>query len=79
MPRPGAAEAFPFADAMAFGLGVLRLSPTDFWAMTIPELVAAVRGLRGRLGLGEPLPRRALARLIARFPDHPDQSSEENA
>ena len=32
---------------MAFGLGVLRLAPPQFWAMTPRELDAALRGLFG--------------------------------
>jgi uncharacterized phage protein (TIGR02216 family) len=54
---------------MAAGLGLLRLSPADFWAMTPRELDAALRGLIGPLGDGGPLPRAALARLMARYPD----------
>ena len=34
-------KAFPWENAMKFGLGVLKLSPTDFWAMTPRELQAA--------------------------------------
>ena len=35
---------------MAMGLGVLRLAPTAFWAMTPRELQAACEGLFGRSG-----------------------------
>ena len=54
---------------MAFGLGVLRLPPAQFWAMTPRELDAA---LRGRLGpsAGSAVPTRSgLAALMRRFPD----------
>ncbi|MGC4025157.1 MAG: phage tail assembly chaperone [Mesorhizobium sp.] len=37
----GPARPFPWADAMAFGLGLLRLSPADFWSMTPRELERA--------------------------------------
>jgi len=37
----GRARPFPWADAMAFGLGLLRLSPTEFWLMTPRELERA--------------------------------------
>jgi len=51
---------------MHAGLGLLRLSPRDFWAMTPREFMAAT-GL-GSSGSGAP--RRAdLACLMARFPD----------
>lgn len=53
---------------MAFGLGILRLAPRDFWAMTPRELAAAARALRPRAG-GE-APRRAdLEALMRLFPD----------
>lgn len=50
---------------MAAGLGVLRLSPRDFWTMTPRELAAAIEGLNGGpaslpLGRGE---------LMQLFPD----------
>jgi len=51
----------------AFGLGVLRLAPDAFWAMTPRELAAAADGVAG------PAPARPgraeLAALMARFPD----------
>ena len=54
---------------MALGLGVLKLSPRDFWAMTPAELAAAARGLNGRAGGPAPLGRSEFERLMARFPD----------
>jgi uncharacterized phage protein (TIGR02216 family) len=54
---------------MAAGLGLLRLSPRDFWSMTPRELAAALRGLLGPSRPDEPLPRAALAQLMSRFPD----------
>ncbi|MBX9592489.1 MAG: phage tail assembly chaperone [Hyphomonadaceae bacterium] len=54
---------------MAAGLGLLRLRPADFWAMTPRELEAALRGLLGPLDHAAPLPRTALAHLMARYPD----------
>jgi uncharacterized phage protein (TIGR02216 family) len=56
---------------MALGLGVLRLSPTEFWAMTPRELAAALRGALGRLIPGPAIDRAGLARLMSRFPDEP--------
>tara|TARA_R110002074_G_scaffold393784_1_gene580647 strand:+ start:292 stop:480 length:189 start_codon:yes stop_codon:yes gene_type:complete len=35
---------FPWARAMELGLGHLRLAPVTFWAMTLPELAAALGG-----------------------------------
>ena len=53
---------------MAAGLGLLRLPPAQFWAMTPRELAAAL----GSIAAPEapsPLPRFALDELRARFPD----------
>jgi uncharacterized phage protein (TIGR02216 family) len=58
---------FPFARAMAFGLGVLRLAPHDFWSMTPRELHHAAEGVYGRR---LPAPARAtLDELMRAFPD----------
>lgn len=61
--------ALPWAETMAFGLGVLRLSPDAFWAMTFPELRAAARGHRGETGQTSPPTRAALSSLMRLFPD----------
>jgi uncharacterized phage protein (TIGR02216 family) len=60
-------RGFPWAAAMAFGLGVLRLPPEAFWAMTPRELVAAAAGVAGPGAEG--LGRAELAALMARYPD----------
>ncbi|QYO77950.1 rcc01693 family protein [Devosia salina] len=58
---------FPWSEAMRFGLGVLRLPPRDFWAMTPRELAAAWGAIMGdRAG---PLGRNELERLMETFPD----------
>ncbi len=54
---------------MAAGLGLLRMSPADFWAMTPRELSLALRGALG-LPLGAASPARAdFDALMQRFPD----------
>lgn len=65
------ASFIPWDDAMALGLGVLRLSPATFWAMTPRELRAAANGIYGR-HTGEPLNRAALDDLMTQFPDGND-------
>lgn len=55
---------------MQFGMGVLRLSPVDFWAMTPRELAAAM-GAWSRAA-AEPPERHAVDRLLADFPDTQD-------
>lgn len=58
---------FPWTEAMRFGLGVLRLPPRDFWAMTPRELAAAWGAVMGdRVG---PLGRTDLDKLMETFPD----------
>jgi uncharacterized phage protein (TIGR02216 family) len=54
---------------MAFGLGVLRLPPREFWAMTPRELRAAVVGALPQRGAMVPLPRCDLDALMRRYPD----------
>jgi uncharacterized phage protein (TIGR02216 family) len=54
---------FPWASLMYFGLGVLRLSPDQFWRSTLRELQAA------RGSLPSPLLRQNLNSLMQHFPD----------
>lgn len=52
---------------MRFGLGVLRLAPRDFWAMTPRELASAWGAVMGeRTG---PLGRQELGAMMEKFPD----------
>jgi uncharacterized phage protein (TIGR02216 family) len=59
--------AFAFRAAMAFGLGMLRLAPHEFWAMTPRELAAAAEGMLGRVA--DPMERAVLTELMDRYPD----------
>ncbi|MFK8252226.1 rcc01693 family protein [Ancylobacter terrae] len=63
----GPRSAFPWREAMAFGLGQLRLPPDAFWRMTPRELAAAMGAVLGPARA--PLDRASLAALMARFPD----------
>ncbi len=54
---------------MATGLGLLRLSPRDFWSMTPREFAAALRGINGIISTTAPPTRADLARLSALYPD----------
>jgi uncharacterized phage protein (TIGR02216 family) len=51
---------------MAFGLGVLRLSPDAFWELTLQELVAVTGAMPPALGAPT---RGRLGELMKRFPD----------
>ena len=56
---------FPWAAALHFGLGLLRLPPLQFWALSVTELLALGGGIR-------PLPvpdRSMLEALMRQFPD----------
>jgi uncharacterized phage protein (TIGR02216 family) len=55
---------------MAFGLGVLRLPPEQFWRMTPRELAAALDGASGR---GPALNRTDFNELMTRYPDGRDR------
>ncbi|MBB3996568.1 rcc01693 family protein [Aureimonas pseudogalii] len=65
--EPGGAAAFPWDEAMSVGIGLLRLSPRDFWRMTPRELAGAVKPLVARTA-GAPS-RGGLTDLMRRFPD----------
>ena len=57
-------EGFPWRRMMELGLGVLRLSPAEFWAAT-PREIAAAFPLHGRDVPG----RAVLDGLMQQFPD----------
>ena len=57
---------------MTAGLGVLRIEPSAFWAMTPRELAAALRSLPGMTPTAAPLARADLDALTQRFPDEPE-------
>jgi uncharacterized phage protein (TIGR02216 family) len=59
-------QPFPWKEAIGFGLGVLKLSPQEFWRMTPRELGLALRTASGR---SAPLDRAALKELMKRYPD----------
>lgn len=52
---------------MAFGFGVLRLSPAAFWSLTPRELAAAIEGRFGKPP--QAIARDALRALMTAFPD----------
>jgi uncharacterized phage protein (TIGR02216 family) len=58
-----AREKFPWARIMHLGLGVLRLSPNEFWNATPREIAAAFGGPPPQL------PRGLLEDLMKRYPD----------
>ena len=64
--KPPSGRQFPWADAMALGLGRLRLTPDVFWSLTPKELLLmAGGGARDHAAMG----RDALAYLLNRYPD----------
>lgn len=64
---------FPWKQAIGIGLGVLRLSPQQFWSMTPRELAYAIEAVAGR---SPPLDRAVLTQLMTRYPD--DLPSRQN-
>lgn len=60
---------FDWELMLRFGLGVLGLSPGEFWAMTPREFDAAVKGRLGRFADAAPMNRARLAELAAAYPD----------
>ncbi len=69
----GTPIAMPWDQLMTAGLGQLRLSPTEFWNMTVPELDAALTGAFGSSHVKMPA-RRDLSALMAMFPDLKERS-----
>jgi uncharacterized phage protein (TIGR02216 family) len=64
-------QAFPWDHAIGFGLGVLRLAPTDFWNMTPRELAFAFAPFQ----VSAHAPDRAvLDQLLTQFPDEEDRT-----
>ena len=59
-------QPFPWKQAIGFGLGVLKLSPDEFWRTTPRELAHAVEALRGH---GARLARLRFDELMKRYPD----------
>jgi uncharacterized phage protein (TIGR02216 family) len=62
-------EAFPWDDALAFGLSVLRWSPAEFWRATPRELIAAYEGMTGARR-APAAGRSDLRRMMEAFPDN---------
>jgi uncharacterized phage protein (TIGR02216 family) len=61
-------SGFPWAEAMRFGFGTLRLGSREFWGLTPRELAAAFEGTAGR-ARPRPPERATIDRLMAAFPD----------
>lgn len=68
----GEARQFPWDELIGLGLGLLRLAPRDFWAMTPRELAHVLRLFSGGGEVGSP-GRRGLDALMALFPDHKEK------
>jgi uncharacterized phage protein (TIGR02216 family) len=57
-------ETFPWARLMQIGIGVLGLSPAQFWRTTLREITAA-----SGLAQSNQMSRCALERLMQQWPD----------
>jgi uncharacterized phage protein (TIGR02216 family) len=58
-------QPFPWGAALHFGLGLLRLPPGTFWALSLRELMA----LGGAMRPMEGIDRAVLSTLMQRWPD----------
>lgn len=63
-------SGFDWPGLMRAGLGGLRLSPAQFWALSPAELLVMLGTDAGRA----PLTRQRLAELAKRFPDISDEA-----
>ena len=68
MSEPGESRPFPWDEAMALALGILRWPPDTFWRATPSELFAALRGPARGAGV-EPATSSDVDRLMRAFPD----------
>lgn len=64
-------DALDYADLLATAYHVLRLPPEDFWALTMPEFRALLRGKGQEDGLPDAA---ELQQLAQRFPDVTQQA-----
>lgn len=62
-------RAFPWDNAMKFGLGVMGLAPSEFWAMTPRELSAAYDAIAQNTQGNVSFAAHELEGLMAKFPD----------
>jgi len=62
-------RTFPWKNAMQFGFGILKLSPSQFWSMTPRELDAAYRANNPSHDFGGKVDRGRLDELMQLFPD----------
>ena len=67
-------SAFPWENAMKFGLGVLRLAPREFWTMTPRELTAAFNAHRENVQSRAPISGVEFASLMKKFPDREQEN-----
>ena len=68
MSEPDEPRPFPWDEAMAAALGVLRWPPDAFWRATPRELLAAIAGPGGGRA-AEPATSGDMERLMRAFPD----------
>lgn len=60
----------PWSDLMAFGLGRLKLSPNQFWQMSLREMDMAITGNLGKqANLNKPS-RQELDAMLETYPDN---------
>lgn len=67
MAGPGEKPLIPWDAVIAFGLGRLRLSPEQFWALSFREFGLLLP--KGEAGPGAPITRTNLDDLTKRYPD----------
>lgn len=72
MPEPGV----DWSGLMRLGLGVLRLSPAAFWAMTPVELRHALEGAGVLTNRDAAMDGAALTALMAAYPDRANDTQE---
>lgn len=54
-------QRFPWGEVMRLGIGTYHISPREFWACTLRELIF----IRGNAGFGQEL----MTQLMQQYPD----------
>ena len=62
-------NSIPWSQLIAFGMGSLRLSSSQFWTMTLRELDAAMLAHKDRFAIQNSPDRLLLEQLIELYPD----------
>ena len=63
-------DEFPWDTLLGFALVRLRISPEEFWSLSMPELIAAIAYFNSENTMkSAPMRRASFSELMKKFPD----------